>query len=138
MLSDNLPDVLEIATDLMSFGVKVSGKQIEWGKGKESGSFTARLIVKGKPFSLFSVYTYGKFSVNIGWNYRKLEELNPNLSENYRNRAAKELAVDFERKSWENGWPTAQLSSLLLDNAKTFKKIITDFVAEVKGLVGES
>ncbi len=139
-LGEDVPDVVKITRDLMSFGVKVSGRQVEWGSGKESGSFTARLIVNGKRFSLFSVYTYGKFSINIGWNYEKLEELNPNLSEDYRVRAIKELAVDFERRGWES-WhllPTAELSSLLPDNAKAFKKIITDFVAEVKKLLGET
>jgi len=126
------PQEVDLARDLMDFGVEISGRAVEWGTGKARGSFTARLLVDDERFSLFSVYTTGQFSLNIGWNHERLARIAPDLSERYRAQVKSRLSIDFDRNSWERGWPMADLLVLVPDNAGGFKELLRVFVAEVQ------
>jgi len=126
------PQEVDLARDLMDFGVEISGRAVEWGTGKARGSFTARLLVDDERFSLFSAYTTGQFSLNIGWNHERLARIGPDLSERYRAQVKSRLSIDFDRNSWERGWPMADLSVLVPDNAGGFKELLRGFVAEVQ------
>jgi len=127
-LADESPESEPLARRLMTFGVEVSGRPVEWGTGKERGSFTARLVTAdGLKFSLFSVYTTGEFSVNVGWNHLRLAA---GESDRFRQLTATKLGVDFPSTSWERGWPMAPLASLDGKEA-AFRELITEFVATV-------
>ena len=120
------------------FGAEVSGRPVEWGTGKDRGSFTARLIVGDERFSLFSVYTTGEFSLNIGWGHERLAGMGLDVSEKYRAKANEKLSFDFARTPWERGWPMAKLSALVSDNAEAFKAVVREFVSEVQAAVPAS
>lgn len=127
-----------LAKDLLSFGAEVSGRPIDWGTGKDRGSFTAPLVVNGKRFSVFSVYTTREFSLNLGWSHEKLGPKGAKLSEAYRSRAKLELGLDFEQRQWERNFCMGNLSKLQADGAQTFKSLVTDYVSDVKQLVDEA
>lgn len=133
----NSPEEIALAEDLMAFGIEVSGNAIEWGAGKDRGSFTARLTLGSERFSLFSVYTTGQFSLNIGWSHEKLSRLGLDLSEKYRAEVKSRLSLDFARNGWERGWPMANLSVLIPDNARRFKDLVSEFVSQVGEIVPE-
>lgn len=131
------PNQADKARMLMKFGMEITGRNIEWGTGKERGSFTARLVIGSNRFSLFSVYTSGEFSVNFGWNYQKLSQLNPSLSEKYRAEINEKLRVDISQSKWENGWPMVKLFKLPDESASNFKEITKRFVHEVNELLSQ-
>jgi hypothetical protein len=132
------PEEVSLAQELMVFGTEVSGRAVEWRTGRGRGSFTARLIVGDERFSLFSVYTTGEFSLNIGWAYERLAGMGLDLSEKYRAKANEKLSVDFARTPWERGWPMAKLSALVSDNAEAFKAVVREFVSEVRAALPAS
>ena len=128
------PEEVALAEDLMAFGIEVTGRGVEWGTGRDRGSLTARLVVNGERFSLFSIYTTGQFSVNIGWSHEKFERLGTDLSEKYRSTAKDRVSVDFDQTNWERGWPMAELSALTRDSGADFKELIRNFVSEIQDL----
>ena len=119
----------------MAFGEEVTGRDVKWGSGIEKGSFTARLYAEGERFSLFSVYTSGEFSVNFGWNAGKLDAAGAGLSEEYRVLAKSRLSLDFSTKTWERGWPTAALSTLDRDDARTLRDLVQSYISDVNRLL---
>lgn len=126
-----------LAEDLLRFGAEVSGRPVEWGTGKQRGSFTARLVISGQRFSLFSVYTTHEFSLNFGWNHERLGSRGAKLSEKYRSRTDLELGLEFDQRKWEFGDPMSTLSKLHGDGIQAFKSLVTAYVAEATGLVQE-
>jgi len=125
-------DKVNIAQELFEFGKAISEREVEWGFGKERGSYTARLVIGKERFSLFSVYTSGEFSINIGWNGNRQKELGIKVSEKYIRRLKEDLSIEFDVSSWEKVWPMADLSKLLPEKKDKFKKLIADFVFDVK------
>jgi len=91
-----------------------------------------------KDDEVISVYTDGRFSLNIGWSHQKLARLAADLPEKYRAEAKSRLGLDFDRIKWERGWPMAKLSALLPDNAGAFKEVVRQFVSEVGALASPS
>lgn len=136
-LEKNSPNQSEIAKSLMKFGLSVTGRNIEWGSGKERGSFTARLVVAGHRLSLFSVYTTGEFSINFGWNDKKLSEISDNLSEKFRNETNEKIGVNFSTQKWKTGWTMISLSELEGEKYSIFTELTETFTQEIKGLVAE-
>lgn len=134
-LKNATPNQIENAQLLMKFGLSVTGRNIEWGAGKERGSFTARLVVANKRFSMFSVYTTGEFSINFGWNSQKLDELNENLSEKYRKEINEKLQLNFSTDKWKTGWTMVPLSKLDKETFALFEKLSNKFAEEIKGLL---
>ncbi len=122
---------LRLIDDLIRFGKEVSGRDIEWGNGKDRGSFTSRLLIDSQRFSLFSVYTTRQFSTNIGWAYGNNPDLDIRVSERYRSRVSNDLGIQYDRGSWEHGWPMAPLS-ILSERKVAFEQLITDYVSEMK------
>jgi len=134
-LSDSASsDEVTLAEDLLAFAADVSGTDVRWGRGKDWGSFNAHFVSNGKGLSLFSVYTDGRFSLNLGWNHQKLADVDAELSDRYRAVAKSRLGLDFDLSSWERGWPMAKLSILIPDDAAAFKQVVRDFVSEVNAL----
>ncbi len=123
-------EAVAFADELLRFGEEISGRPVEWGNGKDRGSFTARLLAGGDRFSLFSVYTTGGLSINFGWSYQKYPDLGIDVSEKYRARIRKDLGIDFEQSSWERGWPMTDLL-LLAPHKDTLCQIVRDFVDEL-------
>lgn len=136
-LEKNSPNKTQIAQSLMKFGLSVTGRNIEWGSGKERGSFTARLVIAGHRLSLFSVYTTGELSINIGWNDKKLCEISEELSEQFRNETNKDMDVDFFTQKWKTGWTMIPLSKLEEGTQSIFEKLIEKFTQTIKELVVE-
>ncbi|MCG2757480.1 MAG: hypothetical protein L6263_03490 [Desulfobacteraceae bacterium] len=103
------------------------------GDGERNRFVTAKLDISGHLFSVFSVYTDGNISINIGWNHKRLSEVNKDISEKFRlevNRIAKKK---FGKRKWEEGWPKIALESLsaqqltsLVDLLKKFKKVLLE------------
>ena len=81
-------------------------------------------------FSVFSVYTDGNISINIGWNHKRLAEVNKDISEKFRSEVNLITKKKFTQRKWEEGWPKIALESLsdqqltnLMDLVKKFKKV---------------
>lgn len=128
---------VQLADELFNFGKEITGREVEWGVGKERSSFTARLVIGKEKFSLFSVYTTNQFTINIGWNCNRLKRLGIDISEEYRIKVKNELNMEFDQKSWEQGWPTGQLTTLIPATKEAFKALIKEFATKVqKHLLG--
>lgn len=125
-LEEEAPESVGLARRLLDFGQRVTGRPVDWGTGKEKGSFTARLVTRdGARYSLFSVYTSGGFSVNFGWNGDRVAE---DESERLRLLTNETLGVDFNERVWRAGWPEAPLERVQSKEAG-FVKLVSDFVA---------
>lgn len=122
---------VELVRALLNFGKDITGRDVDWGTGVYRGSFTARLIIGEKRYSLFSVFTTSEFSINLGWNWNK--PIGMEVIEQFRNIVRDRLDLAFDKSRWNNGWPIAQLS-LLSDpqKLKIFKEIIETFKDSVK------
>lgn len=127
---------IEVVKLLIEFGEKETGRNVEWGTGKDRGSFTARLVLDKHRFSLFSIYTTGEFTVNFGWGYDKINNLKSGLSENYRKMVNEKFNESFQQNIWEKSYPFIKLSKLNGDNILTFKQLITEFTEEITELCG--
>lgn len=131
--SNTTQATVSLVENMLSIGQQLTGREVEWGVGKERGSFTARLILGKERFSLFSVYTTGHFSINVGWNAYKLNSVAPELSEKYRKRVLSDLGIDFNQTSWEKGWPEANLD-IIKSKVDVFSQIVSDFINEMKSI----
>lgn len=117
------------AHKLVDFGSKLTERAMEPGVGAERGSLTARLKVSGFAFSLFSVYTTGDLSINIGWS-KRLKREGGDLSEHYRSKAA-DAGFVFDRSSWENGWPMVKLA-VVEQKLGDFEQLMTSVARELR------
>lgn len=122
-------EIIEKIKNLYDFTKGLTGRKPDWGTGKETGSFTAKLDINGHLFSVFSVYTDGNISINIGWNHKRLAEVNKDISEKFRKEVNQIAKKSITKNSWENGWPKIALESLsnkqlisLMGLLKKFKK----------------
>jgi hypothetical protein len=127
------PEVIERIKNLYDFANKLTDRKPDWGTGIETGSFTAKLEINNNRFSVFSVYTTGHISINIGWNHKRLAEINKDISEKYRTEVNRIAKKKFEKRKWEEGWPKIDLGALsnqqftsLLDLLKKFKKTLLE------------
>jgi hypothetical protein len=127
-------DDLELAGDLLTFAKEVSQHNVQWGTGKERGSFTAQIYVGMQRFSLFSVYTSAKFTLNLGWGYSHRTDQGRDLAEKYRQEAERRLGLQFGERIWTHGWPMAALSLLVPDRGAVFKQVILDFVRDAANI----
>ena len=123
-----------IAHALKKFGEQVTGRPVDWGTGKVTGSFTARLGVAKEIFSIFSVYTDGGFSVNIGWNAARINRLGSNVYETYRQRTNSLFAVDIDEMHWTAGYGQLTLA-LLAGRVDPFKDMIRQMAADLQRVV---
>lgn len=94
-------------TDL---GTKLTARDMEPGTGVSRGSLTARMRLNGRPMGLFSIYTTGELSINVGWNAR-LAELGDDLSERYR-AEAEQHGFPVDLVSWTRGWNMTPLVTI--------------------------
>lgn len=129
-LEEEVPEAVGLARRLLDFGQRVTGRPVDWGTGKEKGSFTARLVTRdGTRYSLFSVYTSGGFSVNFGWNGDRVAD---DESERLRLLTNETLGVDFNERIWRAGWPEAPLERVQSREAG-FLDLVSGFVASRRG-----
>lgn len=134
VVEENLSrEVIEKINNLYKFARDLTVRKPDWGTGKETGSFTAKLDINGHLFSVFSVYTDGNISINIGWNHKHLAEVNKDISEKFRKEVNQISKESITKNSWENGWPKIALKSLsaqqlrgLMDLLKKFKKTLLE------------
>lgn len=122
-----------IVLDLLRFAADGPEKKPHWGTGKFTGTFSSGLSINGTRFNLFTVDTLGLLSIGLGWNWNKPG--GSELSERFRELVNKSWSEDFPRDTWETGWPRIALASLVADHAVAFKKLISQYVAEVTQLV---
>ena len=125
--------IIEKINNLYDFAKKLTDRKPDWGTGKETGSFTAKLDINGHLLSVFSVYTDGNISINIGWNHKHLSEVNKDISEKFRSEVNLITKKKFTQRRWEEGWPKIALESLsdqqltnLMDLVKKFKKVVLE------------
>ena len=104
------PDVVPVARKLSDLGTRLAGRAMEPGSGTVNGSLTARMRLNGIPVALFSIYTTGDLSINLGWNTR-LGELGAGLSERYRVEAARR-GFALDSNSWGPGWNKFPLATI--------------------------
>ncbi|PKP55770.1 hypothetical protein CVT91_14775 [Candidatus Atribacteria bacterium HGW-Atribacteria-1] len=126
-------EIIEKINNLYNFAKELTDRKPDWGTGKETGSFTAKLDINGHLFSVLSVYTDGNISINIGWNHKRLSEVNKDISEKFRLEVNLITKKKFTQRSWEEGWPKITLESLsnqqltsLMDLLKKFKKTLLE------------
>jgi hypothetical protein len=117
---------IELARNLLGFGAEVAGRPVDWGAGKERGSFTSAIAVGKDRCSLFSVYTTGGFSMQVGWSFWKFEPLGMTLCEDYRLKVKERLGLDFDQHTWQRVSTYTPLSMLLPDRAEAFKGLIRE------------
>jgi hypothetical protein len=130
-LAQTHPELVGIASQLLRLGADLTGRSVEWGRGRTRGSFTARLVVDGLRLSLFSVYTIAEVSINIGWHSRTLANLDPELSEEVRRRTNGIFGTEFNASSWERGWPMIPLSSVQR-NLAAFTSLVSEMIKRLR------
>ena len=135
-------DEISLARDLMAFGVIVAERPLEWGTGKFRGTFTAKMRTGRGSVGLFSVYTNGAYTVNIGW-YDRLKNFDDGrvLLERYRAKGEEILGFDIlDSSTWDDSANStmSSLSALLPDRAAGFKDFARGLAADIKSLSGGS
>jgi len=128
-----LSKTIKKINELYKFVNELTDRKPDWGTGKETGSFTAKLDINNNIFSVFSVYTDGNISINIGWNHKRLTEVNKDISEGFRSEVNLIVKKKFTQSNWEEGWPKIALESLsdqqlinLMGLLKKFKKTLLE------------
>ena len=126
-------EIIEKIKNLYNFAKELTDRKPDWGTGKETGSLTAKLAIGGHLFSVFSIYTNGNISINIGWNHKRLAEVNKDISEKFRSEASRIAKKKFTQEKWEEGWPKIAIESLsdqqlinLMGLLKKFKKTLLE------------
>jgi len=126
-------EIIEKIKTLYNFAKELTKRKPDWGTGKETGSLTAKLDIGGHLFSVFSIYTNGNISINIGWNHKRLAEVNKNISEKFRSEVSRIAKKKFTQGKWEEGWPKIAIESLsdqqlinLMGLLKKFKKTLLE------------
>ena len=126
-------EIIEKIKNLYNFAKRLTGRKSDWGTGKETGSFTAKLDINAHLFSVFSVYTDGNISINIGWNHKRLSEVNKDIAEEFRSEVNLIAKKKFTQSNWEGGWPKIALEPLsdqqltnLMNLVKKFKKVLLE------------
>jgi hypothetical protein len=127
------PDYTAIVAQLIQFGVDTTGRDIEWGTGKDTGSATARLVTRARRFNLFSVYSTRELSINVGWYWEFLDQASPGLTEEFRGRVNQAFAMDISKHTWERAWPMIPLS-VIQERWSAFTGIIRDLAEELKAV----
>lgn len=122
---------------LIRFGTEVTGRDVEWGMGRDRGSFTARLVLDEHRFSLFSVYTSAEVSINVGWSVDTLNSFDGSYSEVLRRRVMDVFGQTLSQNTWERGWSMMPLG-LVDENPGRFEGFISDCVTELKNMVAAS
>jgi hypothetical protein len=130
-IESEYPDLLPLVDDLLTFGVEVTDRNVEWGMGRERGSFTARLVTPSQRYSIFSVYTTSELSINIGWSQEYLAKVAPSLSEEVRETTSVIFGLQFSRATWEKSWPMIPLSTIAPKTSE-FKQLVSEFVDRLK------
>jgi hypothetical protein len=125
------PHLVAVAEQVVKFGVEITARELEWGMGRDRGSITARLVTPVHRYSLFSVYTTGELTINVGWSCEFLERASPGLTEEFRRRINEAFAMDFSRTTWERAWPMIPLTKIR-DNWPRFVAEIQDLVAALR------
>lgn len=127
------PEIIEKINKLFKFVNELTVRKPDWGTGKETGSLTAKLDIGGHLFSVFSIYTNGNISINIGWNHKRLAEVNKDISEKFRSEVSRIAKKKFTQVKWEEGWPKIALMQLsdeqlttLMDLLRKFKKTLLE------------
>jgi len=124
-------EIIEKIKNLYDFAKKLTDRKPDWGTGKETGSFTAKLDISGHLFSVFSIYTDGNISINIGWNHKRLTETNKNISEKFRKEVNQIAKKSITKNSWENGWPKIALESFSAQQLTSLKGLLEKFKKEL-------
>jgi hypothetical protein len=114
------PEVIKKIKNLYDFAKEFTDREPIWGTGKETGSFTEKLDINNNLFSVFSVYTDGNISINIGWNHKRLAEVDNDISEKFRKEVNRIAKSKFGKRKWEEGWPKIALESSTIDQLNGF------------------
>jgi len=126
-----LPEIKEKINNLYNFAKELTDRKPDWGTGKETGSFTVKLDIDNHLYSILSVYTDGNISINIGWNHKRLTEINKNISEKFRKEVNQIAKKSITKNSWENGWPKIVLESLSDQQLTSLKSLLEKFKKEL-------
>ena len=137
VLTQTHPEREEIAQLLLHLGERLTSQKVRWGVGIQTGSFTVHTKIERIPYSLYSVYTDGTFTINIGWSNQKLAKLDPLLVEKYRQLACDTFGIDLDAHLWIHGYPKAPLSALE-SHIAAIQSYFEQFVDEVTTLTKNS
>ena len=136
-LSLESPDLVSLVGGLIRLGTDATGRDVEWGMGRDRGSFTARMVKDGHRFSLFSVYTTGEVSINIGWSIEDFANLDPSYAESVRQQVNDSFGVNISKNTWERGWPMIPLT-LIADDIGKFENLISKCATDLHRLIGSA
>ena len=131
------PDLVSHVEKLINFGTTITGRDVEWGMGRGRGSFTARLVEDGHRFSLFSVYTTGEVSINIGWSSEDLANLDSSYSESVRLHVNDLFSLSISESTWQRGWVMMPLR-LVADDLSKFESFISTCTTSLRELAASS
>jgi len=126
-----LSEIIKKINNLYKFAKDLTDRKPDWGTGKETGSFTAKLDISDHLFSVLSVYTDGNISINIGWNHKRLAEVNKDISEKFRKEVNQIAKKSITKNSWENGWPKIALESISAQQLTRLKGLLEKFKKEL-------
>lgn len=125
-------EVLDWTKDILTETPTLTGRSIEWGTGKEKGSFSGKMTLGHQKLSLFSINTDGSLSVNFGWNAKKLKPIAPELTEQLRMICNARLGTDWSQQTWENGWPEIEISKVIGIRSDLLKDLIKEGMATIR------
>lgn len=116
------PDSVKLVRDIYNWSQK-NASRVYFGTGKKDGSFTYHYLRDGVTYSVFTIYTTNRMTLNYGW-------LSPKVSEDVMNEFYSKLqeiptfahiARDFTK------WPTVKVEDAFAEteNLEIFKKVVT-------------
>jgi hypothetical protein len=118
-------------SDLIKFATDVTRRDVEWGMGRDRGSFTARLVTPHHRYSLFSVYTTGELSINVGWSWEFLAKAAPGTTEEFRRKTNAALGTELTQNTWERSWPMIPLVRIK-EAWAPFTELVGSFIETLK------
>ncbi len=125
------PELVQVARTLADLGTKLTGKAMEPGTGTITGSLKAEMRLTGISIALFSIYTTGELSFNLGWG-AGLGKLGEGLSERYRAEAERH-GFPIDRNGWGPGWNKFPLATIEQRFA-AFNDFMTSVATELREL----
>lgn len=122
VLKEQHPDVVEIVNELYGWSQETADK-VWFGTGKKEGSITFHYFRDGVTYSVFTIYTYNRLSLNYGWLSPKVSEevMNELHSKIHEIPTFSHIGNDYTK------WPTVKVNGAFSEDEylEKFKNIVT-------------
>jgi len=122
VLEEQHPDSVDVVREFYDWS-RGAADRVWFGTGKKEGSFTFHYLLDGVVYSVFTIYTYNRLSLNYGWLSPKVSE---GLMDELHSRLLEIPTLARVQRDFTK-WPTVRVNEAFSDgeNREKFKTIVT-------------